>query len=152
METITGRSAAAVADAKRAGKLGADLSRWDARSGAEVTDHLHPGVFGLFIAIYCSMLLVLWLVFGTDINALIVLAISTVYFAMYLGVPVLMTRMAEKAGAPPVRGSFGSFLRNEIDTYTGRVGGWGAIVQMVTIPAGLTFAFICIGLIIRLHS
>jgi len=153
METLTADRSAATAVAESAYGWTAPPAARAARAEAVyVTDSLHPDVFRLFVGIYGAMLLSLWLLFATDVGAFIALAICTVYFAMYFGTPVLMNRMAAKAAPQPAPEPFGQFLRGEVDTYTGRVSGWGAIAQLLVIPAGITFAFICIGVIIKLGA
>jgi hypothetical protein len=81
-----------------------------------------------------------------------VLAVSTFYFGMYFGVPFVMVRLASKEKQQPRPGSLGSFLAGDVMTYTGRVSGWGAVAQLMTIPAGLTGGFIAIGLISHLSG
>jgi hypothetical protein len=129
------------------GLLTHSLANWPDR---EIAAGIHPHVFALFAGTYATMLLVLWLFFGTDVNAAIALGVSTAYFAMYFGVPFVMFRLAEEATSKPRPGSLGSFLAGDVETYTGRVSGWGAVAQLLTIPAGLTGAFIAIGIISRL--
>jgi hypothetical protein len=153
METLTAHSSVATAEAEEAFGWTAPPAARSARAEAVyVTDRLHPDVFRLFVGTYGAMLLSLWLLFATDVGAFIALAICTAYFAMYFGTPVLMNRMAEKAAPQPAPESFAQFLRGEVDTYTGRVSGWGAMAQLLVIPAGITFAFICIGVIIKLGA
>ncbi len=152
METIAARTSHA-ADAGLAESWAAPLAAWPAQEEtAYVTDRLHPHVLTLFVGTYGAMLLSLWLLFATDIGAFIALAICTVYFAMYFGTPAVMNRLAEKAAPPPAPESLGQFLRGELDTYTGRISGWGAVAQLLVIPGGITFAFICIGVIIKLGA
>lgn len=131
------------------GELSHSLSNWPER---EVAAGLHPQVLGIFIGTYGAMLLALWLLFGTDINALLALGVCTIYFAMYFGVPLVMLRMAERRPAEPDKWSLGRFLKADVDTNTGRVSGWGAVAQLMTIPAGLTGAFIAFGIIIRMGA
>jgi hypothetical protein len=149
METLTKRSAEAVAAAVPAGTLSHPLANWP---GRELAAGLHPQVLTMFVGTYGAMLVALWLIFGTDINALITLGVCTVYFAMYFGMPVVMARMADKAAPRPAPGSLAHFLGGDVDTYTGPVSAWGAIAQLMTIPAGLTLGFIAIGIIIRLGT
>ncbi|MCA9233501.1 MAG: hypothetical protein KDA57_22875, partial [Planctomycetales bacterium] len=77
---------------------------------------------------------------------------STLYFAMYFGVPFAMLRLAKKANQQPSLGSLGRFLAGDVTTYTGRLSGWGAAAQLLTIPVGLTGAFIAIGIISHLRA
>ena len=118
----------------------------------ELAAGLHPQVFVLFAGTYAAILVALWLFFGTDVNAMIALVVSTTYFAMYFGVPFVMLRMAGRATPPARPDSFATFLRGKVDTNTGPVSGWGAVAQLLTIPVGLAGAFIAIGIISRLSS
>lgn len=153
METLTARTSVAIAEAEAAYGWTAPPAARPARAeAAYVTDRLHPGVFRLFAGIYGAMLLSLWLLFATDIGAFIALAICTMYFAMYFGTPAVMNRMAEKAAPQPGPEPFGQFLRGELETYTGRISGWGALAQLLVIPGGITFGLICIGVIIKLGA
>jgi hypothetical protein len=139
----------AIAAAVPTGPLTHTLANWPER---EIAADLHPHIFALFAGSYAMMLMVLWLFFGTDVNAAIALAVSTTYFAMYFGVPFVMFRLADKATQNPKPSSFGRFLAGDVETYTGPVSGWGAIAQLLTIPVGLTGAFIAIGVISRLSA
>lgn len=153
MDSATAHGARAITHAELADHWTAPVTAWPAREGATyVTDRLHPGVFQLFAGAYGAMLLVLWLMFATDVGAVISIAVCTVYFAMYFGVPWGMNRLASKAEPQPAQGSLGRFLRGELMTYTGRLSGMGATVQMLLIPVGITVAFACIGVIIRITS
>lgn len=132
-----------------AGKLTHSLSNWPERVLAA---GLHPHLLGLLMGVYGAMLLTLWLFFGTDINALIALGVCTVYFAMYFGVPLVMLRLAGRSAAPSQPGSLRHFLKGDVETNTGRVSGWGAVAQLLTIPVGMTGAFIAFGVIIKLGT
>lgn len=132
------------------GTWGPATAAWPAREAATyATDRLHPGVFGLLAGTYGAMLLVLWLIFATDIEASISVGICTVYFAVYFGVPWAMNRLARQAEPQPAAGSLGRFLRGQLITYTGRISGLEAVVQMLIVPVGITLAFVCIGVIIQ---
>ena len=147
METLRTRNAEAAATAVPTGTLTHPLANWP----RELAPGLHPQVLAMFIGAYAAMLLVLWLFFGTDVNAAIALGVCTVYFGMYFGVPLAMLRLAGKT-QQPASGSLGRFLDGDLDTYTGPVSGWGVIAQLMTIPVGLTAAFVAFGVIIRLGA
>ncbi len=136
-------------EARISGELTHSLSNWPER---ELAAGLHPHLLGLLLGVYGAMLLTLWIFFGTDVNALIALGVCTAYFAMYFGVPLVMLRLAERSAAPSHPGSLRNFLNGDVETNTGRVSGWGAMAQLLTIPVGLTGAFIAFGIIIRLGA
>ncbi|MBN9315456.1 MAG: hypothetical protein J0I99_06960 [Devosia sp.] len=149
METLTHRGAEAIARAVPVGSLTHSLTNWPER---ELAATLHPQLFTMFAGVYGAMLLALWLLFCTDINAAIALGVSTGYFAMYFGLPFVMLRLANKDRQQPGPGSLGNFLAGDVETYTGPVSGWGAVAQLLTIPVALTAAFIAIGIISRLAT
>ena len=80
METATDLPAEATIEAAAlaasTGLLTHSLSNWRDR---EIAAGIHPHVFVLFAGTYAAMLLVLWLFFGTDVNAAIALGVSTDY-------------------------------------------------------------------------
>ena len=131
------------------GELTHSLSNWTERNLAA---GLHPHLIGLLVGVYGSMLLTLWLFFSRDVNALIALGVCTVYFAMYFGVPLVMLRLAEQGAPPDHPGSLRNFLHSDVETNTGRVSGWGAMAQLLTIPVGLTGAFAAFGIIIKIGT
>lgn len=135
------------------GSWTAPVSTWSAHEAATyVTDRLHPGVFRVFAGTYGAMLLLLWLLFASNAEAGISLGVCTAYFAVYFGVPWAMNRLANSVEPQPAPGSLGRFLRGDLLTYTGRISGMGAMVQMLIVPVGIVFAFACIGVIIRMTS
>jgi hypothetical protein len=118
-------------------------------SAAYVTDRLHPAVFGLLVGAYGAMLLALWLIFVSDVETLVTLAVCTVYFAMFFGVPLAMYRVQSKAQPVRAAGTLSEFLRGELETYGGRISGWGAAIQVLVVPAPITLGIIAIGLIFK---
>lgn len=100
------------------------------------------------VAGYGGILLAFWLTFTGDATAIFAIAISTAYAVVYFGVPYLMNRMAERhAGPNDRRPSLSDFLEGELDTITGRISGWSALVQVTLIPVALAFGTLAIGLI-----
>jgi len=71
------------------------------------------------------------------------IVIDVVFLAAFFAVPWLFLRME-----PKVRRTarFDQFLRNGIETATGRVGGGEVLIQMLIVPVLLTLAAIVIGL------
>lgn len=116
-------------------------------AAAYTTSRLHSGVFGLAIASYAAMVLALWLLFATDTGTSLTLAIVTVYFAMFFGVPLAMVRVAKKDAPQPPPASLLRFLRGDMGTITGPIGGWAALAQVVVIPVSVTLGIVAIGLI-----
>jgi hypothetical protein len=115
-------------------------------------DSLPRAAFGITAGAYGLMMLAYWLTFGAHAEAAFMVAISTVYVIMYLGVPWVLARIGETMlrarhggrAAPDLR----RFLAGAIDTWAGPMSGWSAMVQVTLIPVGLAFATIGICLAI----
>jgi hypothetical protein len=74
--------------------------------------------------------------FARDTEAGLMVAISGVYFTVYLGVPATFFRTEGRSGAIDLE----CFLRDGLYTWTGQVRGHEAIVQILLIPIALVIA------------
>lgn len=73
-------------------------------------------------------------------EALFAVAICVVYTAMFFGVPIMMLRMRSGHDARWQRDTPHK-RKPVVTTYTGLIGRREAIVQMVIVPVGVSFAF-----------
>src|SRR5690606_21282399 len=106
---------------------------------------IHPSVFGMMMGLYAYIMIVLWSLFGAHADGAIVLSVSTAFFVVYAASPLLIIKFGHfYAGAR----SFGNFLRGRVDTYTGEMTGMAALVQILTIPAGLALGITGVALIV----
>jgi hypothetical protein len=96
-------------------------------------------ILGTYALIVASFLML----FARDMEAGLMAAISAVYFTVYLGVRAMLFRTEARSGAIDLK----RFLRDGLDTWTGHVGGYEAIVQILLIPVALTVAITTIGII-----
>jgi hypothetical protein len=111
-----------------------------------VFDSLPRGAFGIIAGAAGAKMLAYWLTFGARAEAAFMVAISTVYVIMYVGTPYVMARIGEQMlrdrhggkQAPTLR----DFLAGRMDTWTGPLNGWAALIQVTLIPVGLMFATI----------
>lgn len=109
-------------------------------------DSLPRGAFGIITGAAGAMMLAYWLTFGAQAEAAFNVAISTVYVIMYVGTPYVMARIGE----PMLRARHGGnpaptlrdFVAGRMDTWTGPLSGWAALIQVTLIPVGLMFATI----------
>ena len=69
--------------------------------------------------------------------------ISAFYLAMFFGVPAVFLGVEHERSRRP---SLAEFLERGIDTATGRLGGRGALVQMLIVPVLLAFAILAMGI------
>lgn len=118
------------------------------RPVARTVDTIHPGVFYVGLGAYAGLLLGLWVLFVSDAQTVLGLAVCTAYFLMYFGVPVvfLRTRRQPRAAA----GAFGDFLRNRVETFGGLMGGWSVLIQVTILPVFLGLGLIAMGVILHL--
>jgi len=103
-----------------------------------------PGAVGLMILGAYALIMAAFLVlFARDTEAGLMVAISGVYFTVYLSVPTMFFRTEGRSGDIDLE----RFLRDGLNTWTGHVGGYEAIVQILLIPVALAIAITAIGII-----
>jgi hypothetical protein len=115
-------------------------------------DSLPDAAHGITAGAFGGMMLVYWLVFGAHAEAALSVAVSTVYVVMFFGTPWMLARLGESLlrqrhggnAAPSLR----DFLGGWLDTWTGPMSGWSALIQVTLIPVGLALATLGIGLAI----
>lgn len=107
-----------------------------------------PAAVGrMLVAVYALLIGAFALTMARGLEASFVIAISGLYVAIYLGVPALFLRVEQDRSRRP---DLARFLREGIDTWTGRTGGAAALVQIFLVPLLLGVAILVIGLIGRL--
>ncbi len=88
-----------------------------------------------------------WLTFGAGASSAFMVAVSTAYTAIYLGVPWLFLRMEPKA--PGSRApTLAAFLARGMETWTGHCTAGAALGQMFAVPVALGFAASALGIVI----
>lgn len=103
-----------------------------------------PAAVGwMILGVYALIMSSFLLLFARDMEAGLMVAVSGVYFTVYLGVPTVFFRTEARSGDIDLK----RFLRDGLQTWTGHVGGFEAIVQMLLIPVALTVAITAIGII-----
>jgi uncharacterized membrane protein len=109
------------------------------------SQHLHPGVYILFLGAFVWLFIAAWIAFRTDNEGAFAVVVSIVYAAIYFGVPYICYKIAIKHGDHPEYGRFHAFLIGEMDINTGRILGWEATIQVCSIPYAIAFAmtYIC---------
>jgi hypothetical protein len=103
-----------------------------------------PGAVGwMILGVYALIMLAFLVLFARDTEAGLMVAISGVYFTVYLGVPAAFFRTEARSGDIDLK----RFLKDGLETWTGHVGGHEAIVQILLIPVALAIAVTAIGII-----
>lgn len=111
--------------------------------GEAATPDVPAAVGWMILGVYALIMSSFLLLFARDMEAGFMVAVSGVYFIVYLGVPVVFFRTEARSGNVDLK----RFLRDGLQTWTGHVGGYEAIVQMLLIPLALTIAVTAIGII-----
>lgn len=120
------------------------LRRHNVPVSAELPIMVHVvGTFG-----YAGILLAMWVTFSSHGDALFMVAVSTFLAMVFFGVPYLMYRTARRNDAQRGLHGMSDFLAGDFETSTGRLTGWEAFVQVVTVPLSLAFGATAIGIII----
>jgi hypothetical protein len=103
---------------------------------------VHPGAIGLALGGYGVFLCASWAGWAFGYTALL---IAVIYFlsAMYFGLLVGGGMIAAASRGDRTRRSFRESLNGRVQTLTGTVSGWNAVVQVAFMPIllGLTMCF-----------
>ena len=119
-----------------------------AHARSRVYADIPPSVYMAFIACWTALVAVFWFTFAESPNAAFMVAISTAFAIMFFGVPIALYRLGYQK---PVSGpSLYSFLNGRVQTLTGPLDGFDALVQVVLIPVCLTIGAAAISFIVNL--
>ena len=106
-----------------------------------------PAAVGqMLVGIYALLIAAFALTMARGLEASFMIAISGLYVAIYLGVPALFLRVENDRSRRP---DLARFLREGLDTWTGRISGDAALVQIFVVPLMLAVTILTIGLIGR---
>jgi len=122
----------------------ADIHHFPAPKAQAVMD---PRIYKIALGCWIGFLSVFWLTFWMSANALFMVVVSTVYAAVFFGVPYAMSRQVRDR--PNTDKSLFIFLREPFATLNGVMSGAEALLQVVLVPLCLTAGGIAIGIIIH---
>jgi hypothetical protein len=94
------------------------------------------------VTVYAAMIVAFAALMGGSAEALFMIAISGFYVAIFLAVPRLFLGVENDRSARP---NMARFMRQGMDTSTGRMSGASALVQMFVVPVLLTLTVFVIG-------
>lgn len=109
---------------------------------------VHPYALGLCMAGYGLMLLAFWVMFGRDLAAGLVLAVTSVLMLVYFSLILGGIAFADTPTPGTLR-SFGAFLDGTVQTASGPVSGRIALMMIAGLPFLLAVMAMAIGLIAR---
>ena len=114
-----------------------------ARMSAEAVPDV-PALVGLLIvASYMALIGALALATVAPGPSLFAIAISAFFVFMFFAVPAAMLSVRKVSSAPA---TWERFMREGLDTYTGRTSGGAVLVQMLVVPASLTAGVLGMGI------
>lgn len=120
-----------------------DLTARAEMMGEAAAPDVPAAVGWMILGVYALIMSSFLLLFARDMEAGLMVAISGVYFTVYLGVPATLFRTEGRSRDVDLK----RFLKDGLHTWTGHVGGYEAIVQILLIPVALTIAITTIGII-----
>jgi len=105
-----------------------------------------PAVYGLFAGIWAGLVVTYWAIFGAQLESGYMIGISTIVYLACAGLPIIIlgNMMPKTEDAPRLS----EFIDGEVETFTGRMEGVSALVQVLIIPVALTTATIIMGVIL----
>lgn len=107
-----------------------------------------PGVGGLIVAAYVSLVLVLFTFFTGSLTAMFAVTIAAGFVAIFFAIPRIFLAVEPKAGRRP---SLPEFLEKGVGTFTGHSGGRDALLQMLIVPVLLTLGLLAMGIIGKIY-
>ncbi|MGB3810389.1 MAG: hypothetical protein WA943_09835 [Parvibaculum sp.] len=121
---------------------------WHGRNVPLAPD-LHPGVFVAAIGGWAWLFGAFWLVFGGQREGAFMMAVDTAFLAVFFGTPYLLKRTADRfLKREEHHGSFADFLHGDVQTWTGTLSGWSALIQVIVVPFSVALGMTAIGFII----
>lgn len=127
------------------------------RTNRLVTADLNPVVMAIVAGAYVAMIAVFWLAFVGPSEAFQAMAVVTLVLAFFLGLPSLLAhagrRFLERGGRiEEPRHPLRDFMTGRFETFTERIPGYEAAVQVATVPVclllaaiGISIAYVAIG-------
>lgn len=121
---------------------------WHGRN-TPVAPDLHPGVYVVALAGWAWLFGAFWVVFGGEREGAFMLAVDMAFLAAFFGTPYVLKRTADRfLKRKQDNGSFADFLQGDVETWTGTLSGWSALIQVIIVPFALALGMTAIGFII----
>ena len=98
----------------------------------------------MLVGVYLAIIALFALTIANAGAGPFMIVVDLAFLAAFFTVPALFLRTE---GDPAKRPSLLKFLETGMQTYTGRVSGAGALVQMFVVPVLLALAVLCIGIV-----
>lgn len=114
-----------------------------------VSPDLHPGVYIASLVAWTWLFGSFWATFGGQAEGAFMLGVDMVFLAAFFGVPYALKRTADHFMNHKTDWSgWADFLHMDMETLTGRVSGWSALIQVTLVPFSVALGMTAIGFII----
>ena len=107
-----------------------------------------PGVGGLIVAAYVSLVLVLFTFFTGSLTAMFMVTVAAGFVAIFFAVPRIFLAIEPKTDRRP---SLPEFIDRGMHTLTGHSGGRDALLQMLIVPVLLTLGLFAMGIVGKVY-
>lgn len=107
-----------------------------------------PGVGGLIVASYVSLVMVLFTFFTGSLSAMFMVVVAAGFVAIFFAVPRIFFAVEPKSGRRP---SMPEFMERGLGTFTGHSGGRDALLQMLIVPVLLTLGLLVMGIVGKIY-
>ena len=121
------------------------------QTASAVRSHLNGAVHKIYVLCWAALFSIFALTFAGDRHALFMVAVAVLSSSSLFIVPGLILRTERKAGLTPrdAPASLGEFLHGEFETLTGPLNGVEALIQVLLVPACLSFGAVAISFIVQ---
>ena len=117
-------------------------------SPAAAAPDVPAAVGGLIVGAYAALIAVFFTLFASSPLAFFAISVCAGFVAIFFAVPRLF--FAVEAD-PARRPTLSHFMHHGIQTLTGRTSGKDALIQMLIVPALLTFGLMTMGIVAKIY-
>ncbi|MBX6329938.1 MAG: hypothetical protein IRY89_15330 [Pseudolabrys sp.] len=121
---------------------------------AAVNDELHPHIYGAIAALSLWLVLSVWVFFNRGGYIGLALGMVTLFFVIATGVPALIWRIWRRHAADAERRRtaepFRAWARRDFATWSGRLGGRAAAIQILLPIVAVSLGMTIFGLVFAL--
>src|SRR5262245_7640556 len=120
-----------------------------ARSGPSTNDELHPLVYRSIVALTVWLVLSIWALFSRGAYEGLTLSVITLFFLVLVGIPVILWLTWRHNTEPDMRRvqPYAEWASHAFETWTGRVSGLEASMQILLPIAAVAIGMTIFGLV-----
>ena len=120
------------------------------RRNVRISGGLHPVVYGALAGCTLWVLAAIWAFFARDLYSVVQLAVATVFAAMFLATPLVLSRFPGRQDAPAQK--FREWAEGEVEILDGTVDAKHAFAMALIAPVACAAGMTGVGLMAWLAS